>query len=236
MNIIDLLIIAVLAFGFLWGWYKGFFVSVLNIAAFFVSWIGAFIFYGPLSSFINAKTNLATTLLYYTAGAEKLSDMTVANVNVANLTADRISEIIHSSNLPGPIAQTMEENILKQAFLSSGITTLSDYFNQTIINLSMNLISFIIIYFAIRIIALFVIGLVDNIFSLPVLKQADSVIGGAFGVLQGVMLVFILFSIFPIAMSVLPLEKVNNLIQSSLLGRLFLNGNIIFNVLRSVIK
>lgn len=234
MNIIDLAIILILGVGFLIGWYKGFLVTVLNIASYFVAWVAAFFFYGSLSNFINAKTNLATTLLYYTAGAEKLSDMTVATTNVASLSADRITDIINTSNLPGPIADMLKENILGQAFLSQGITTMSDYFNQTIINLSLNLISFILIFVAVRLLFAFAIGLVDNVFKLPVLKQSDSLIGGAFGVLQGAVFVFIIFAIMPIAMSVLPLENVYDLMQNSLLGRFFFNFNIIFGVLRSV--
>jgi len=216
------------------GWYKGFLVTVLTIGSYFVAWVSAFLFYGNLSSFINAKTNLATTLLYYTAGAEKLSDMTVANTNVASLSADRITDIITNSNLPVPIANMMKENILNQSFLSQGITTMSDYFNQTIINLSLNLISFVLIFLAVRLIFMFVIGLVDNVFKLPILKQSDSLIGGAFGILQGAIFVFLIFAIMPIAMSVLPLESVYTLMQNSFLGRFFFNYNIIFSVLRSV--
>jgi len=234
MNVIDLAIILVLGLGFLLGWYKGFLVTVLNIASYFIAWIIALFFYGSLSSFINAKTNLATTLLYYTAGAEKLSDMTVANTNVASLSADRITDIINTSHLPLPIANMIKDNVLNQSFLSQGITTLSDYFNQTIINLSLNLISFIIIFLVVRIISMFVIGMLDNVFKLPVLKQADSLIGGAFGVLQGAVIVFIIFSIMPIAMSVLPLDNIYDLMQKSFLGHFFLNFNVIFGVLKSV--
>ncbi len=235
MNIIDLAIIAILALGFGLGWYKGFLVTALNLGSYVVSWVAALAGYKALASFILEKTNLDNTLLYLTAGVEKLSDMTVANVDVAQLGEERVVSIIQSSDLPKPIESMMTSNILNRVFEGQGITTLSDYFNQTIINLSLSLISFLIIFLAVKIISMFVIGLVDHVVDLPVLKQFDKIIGGAAGVLQAVFIVAVIFAVVPIAMSVLPIENFNNLIQGSLLGRLFFNNNIIFGVLKSVL-
>lgn len=233
--IVDLGIIAILFIGFGLGWYKGFLVTVLSLASNVVSWIAAFAGYKALASFILEKTNLDNSLLYLTAGVEKLSDMTVANVDVATLSQERIVSIIEASDLPSPIESMMTNNILNRVFAGQGITTLSDYFNQTIINLSLSLISFLIIFLAVKIISMFVVGLIDHIVELPVLKQFDKIVGGAAGVLQAVFVVAIIFAIVPIAMSVLPLENFNEIIQSSLFGRLFFNNNIIFGVLKSVL-
>ena len=235
MNIVDLGIILVLAIGFLLGWYKGFLVSILNVAAYVVSWIIAVASYSSLASYILEKTNFDNTLLYFTAGAEKLSDMSVANVSITELGFEKIQNIISTSNLPKPIESMMMDNIINSSFASQGITTLSDYFNQTLINLSLSLISFLIIFFAVKLICTFIIGLVDYLVKLPVLKQFDKIIGGGLGVLQAAIFVWVVFAIVPILMSVLPLENFNELIQGSLLGRLFFNGNIIFNVLKSVL-
>ena len=233
MNIIDLCIIAVLGIGFLLGWYKGFLVTALNFASHVLSWVIAVFTYPALAELISQKTNFNNTLLYFTAGAEKLSDMSVANVDINVLGAERIHEIISTSNLPAPIENMMLNNILNNAFASQGISTLSDYFNQTIINISISLISFLIIFFAVKLICTFAIGLVDYIVKLPVLKQFDKVIGGGVGVLQAAVFVWVVFAIIPIVMSVRPMDDLNTLIQGSLLGRMFFNGNVIFSVLKA---
>ena len=168
MNIIDLGIILVLGLGFLLGWYKGFLVTVCNFASYILSWVIAFASYGSLASYISGQTNFNNTLLYFTAGAEKLSDMSVANTDISTLGSERISEIITTSNLPAPIEKMMLDNILNNAFAEQGITTLSDYFNQTIINISISLISFLIIFFAVKLVCMFVIGLVDFVAKLPI--------------------------------------------------------------------
>ena len=235
MNLIDLGIIAVLGIGFILGWYKGFLTTALNLASYAAAWLISLIFYKPLASFMLAKTNFDNTLLYLTAGAEKLSDMSVANVDVNTLGKERVTEIISTSNLPKPIENMILDNILNNAFASQGISTLSDYFNQTLINLSVSLISFLIIFLAVRLICMFLIGLLDFVTKLPVLKQCDKAIGGACGVLQAAVIVAIIFAVIPIAMSVLPFDNFNTMVQSSFFGKLFFNHNIIFNILRSVL-
>lgn len=235
MNLIDLGILAVLGIGVAIGMYKGFLTTVLNLVSYFASWLIALIFYKPLASFILAKTNFDNTLLYLTAGAEKLSDMSVANVDVNTLGPDRVTEIISTSNLPKPIEKMMLDNILNNAFASQGISTLSDYFNQTLINLSVSLISFLIIFLAVKLICMFAVGLLDFVTKLPVLKQFDKLLGGVCGALQAAVFVAIIFAVIPIAMSVLPFDNFNNMVQSSLLGKLFFNHNVIFNILKSVL-
>lgn len=231
MNFIDLIILALLGIGFLIGYYKGFLNTVANAVSFIAAYLFALIFHGGLARLILSGTSFGDSLLYYTAGAEKLSDMTVANVDVADLSVEKIKEVITTSGLPKPIETQMQHNITNQVFLKDGITTMSDYFNQTIINLTMSLICFLLIYFLVRVIVIFVIELIDRVWGLPVLKQHDSLFGGCFGILQGVMIAFIVFSAVPIFMSVLPLEAIDNMIQHSFLGRFFYNSNIIFNVL-----
>ena len=234
MNLVDLGVIIVLALGFVLGWYKGFLVTVLNLCSYVISWVVAFFAYPHLASYIQ-QTDFGSTLLYYTAGAEKLSDMSVANVPVQDIGFERIKEILSTSEIPKAVENMILDNIQNGAFSSMGISTLSDYFNQTLINLTLSLVCFLIIFFAVKLVCLFVIGLVDYVVKLPVLKQCDKLIGGAVGVLLSVVFVWVIFSIVPIFMSVLPLEDFNTLIQESFLGKLFFDGNVIFNVLKSVL-
>jgi hypothetical protein len=180
------------------------------------------------------QTKFGSTLLYFTAGAEKLSAMSVANVPVNDIDLERIEEILSTSGIPAIVEKMMLKNIGNGAFQSSGITTLSDYFNQTLINLSLSLISFLIIFFGVKLVCMFIIGFIDYVVKLPILKQFDKIIGGVLGVFLGCVAVWVILSIVPIFMSVLPLEDFYTLIQESLLGKMFFNGNVIFNVLKSV--
>ena len=112
MNFIDLIVLVLLGIGFLIGYYKGFVNTVANAASFVVAYLFALIFHGSLAGWILDSTSFGDSLLYYTAGAEKLSDMTIANVDVATLSVDRITEVITTSGLPKPIETQMQYNII----------------------------------------------------------------------------------------------------------------------------
>lgn len=232
---IVLIIILLMLIGCLIGYYKGFLNTICNIASFFLAWLIALMFYVPLSRTIMSTSDLGQKLLYLTAGAEKLSDMSVANVDAASLSAERIHEIIYSSNLPPQITGKLEYNILNQTFADQGIYTMSDYFNQTLINFSMNLICFLIIYFAIRIICIFIIEMLDKTFIFPVLKRGDSLIGAAFGLIYGFMIVSIVFSVVPVVFTVMDLSSIQSSIENSWLANLFYSHNIISGVLSGIV-
>ena len=96
------------------------------------------------------------------------------------------------------------------------------------------------IYLGLRLIASFLIELYDHSFRLPVLKKNDSLFGGLFGLLQGVMIAYVVFSVMPVLSAVLDLSAITlpgssqNLMDSlnnSFLGGFFYRSNIIFNVL-----
>lgn len=232
---LTVVILLIFAIGCLIGWYKGFLNTIFNVISFFVSWLMAFIFYVPLSSAVFSTSDIGKNLLYFTAGAEKLSDMTVANTDAATLSAERIHEIIQTSNIPPQISGKLKYNILNQTFSDQGIFTMSDYFNQTLINFSLNLICFLIIYFAVRIICSFIIELMDKTFTFPVLKKADSPIGAAFGLLYGFMIVTVIFSMVPILFTVVDFPALQEAIEGSPLANFFYSHNIISGVLSGVV-
>lgn len=228
---IDLIVLLLLGLGFLLGWHHGFFKTGCKIASFFIAWLAGMLLSGIISGQLVNNQQLSNQLLYFTAGAEKLSDMSVANTDVALLSVDKIKEIISTSGLSPSIAGHIQYNIINQVFFDRGIVTMSDYYNQTIIILSINLLSFFIVYAAVRILANVGMEVFDRLRPFPALKQHDRLYGGLLGILQGAMICFVLFSILPILFSMLPLESVNAMIDRSLLGKLFYHLNIITNVL-----
>jgi len=236
MNIVDFAILAILGVGFMLGWYRGFVSTALNLATAIGAWLLSLILYTPLAAFILGRTSLDATLLYFTAGVEKLSDMSVATVSVDELGTERVQSIISTSELPKPIESMMLNNINNRAFADQGVVTLGDYFNQTLINLTISLISFLTIYLFIRIICMFAIAIANRVKPYPILKKYDRTCGGGAGVLHAIIVVLVIFSILPIVVSILPSESgVYSMIQSSFFGRLFFNVNLIFKALKSVL-
>lgn len=229
--LLTLIILAIFVIGCLIGWYKGFINTLCNIISFFLAWLIAFMFFSPLSSSLSSDPQINKNLLYFTAGTEKLSDMTVVNVDAATLSAERIKEIIQTSNIPPNIANKLEYNILNQTYSDQNIFTMGEYFNKTVIDVSINLICFLIIFFIIRIICSFLIELADKTFIFPVLKRGDSLIASLFGIMYGFMIITIIFSIIPIVLTVIDIDFLQQQIDNSPFNNFFYSYNIISGVL-----
>ena len=70
-------------------------------------------------------------------------------------------------------------------------------------------------------------NLIRAVFRFPVLKQADALAGGVFGLLRGVLLCLIVFTLIPLVQTMVPLDIINQLLEESQLAPIFMNGNLI---------
>ena len=109
--------------------------------------------------------------------------------------------------------------------------TMAELLSQTIVNVSISILSFLICFFLSYVVATFVIHLIQYVFELPVLRHLDALIGGMFGLVRGVLLVFILFALIPIVLAVAPVELIEELIAASRLAPMF-DSQLILSILR----
>jgi hypothetical protein len=69
------------------------------------------------------------------------------------------------------------------------------------------------------------------VFRFPVLKQLNSIAGGALGLLRGVLLCFVTFALLPLIQTMVPVTGINDLIAQSALAPLFNSGNLILAIM-----
>ena len=77
----------------------------------------------------------------------------------------------------------------------------------------------------------FVLNFLKVIFRFPVLKQMNSVAGGVFGLLRGVLLCFVAFALLPLVQTMVPMEGIGEVIEQSALAPLFNSGNLILAIM-----
>ena len=70
-------------------------------------------------------------------------------------------------------------------------------------------------------IALGVVGLMQAVFKLPLLKHLDWLAGGAFGLVRGGLILYVIFLLIPILSTVIPLDAFNELLAQSTLAPVF---------------
>ena len=94
----------------------------------------------------------------------------------------------------------------------------------TIINIGSALIVFLLV----RIILLFLKMSTDLIAKLPLIKQCNQVGGFLYGIIAGFILVYLIFTIISILSPLIDLDSFLKVINSSIIGNIMYNNNIIF--------
>ena len=217
MNILDIIILAVLGVSVVFGLYRGFISGVLSVAALIGSAVLAFATSGELASWLQGNKTLVDTLLYYTDAGSRIQSLDLSLLSVAQVTESALMQILESANLPA----AFETAFVEQIALSSGAQTISAVLSQTIVNVSLAILSFLICFVVAYAVLTFVIHLIQYVFELPVLRHLDSLIGGVFGLARGMLILFIFFTVVPIVMAVVPIEPLEELIAASTLAPVF---------------
>ena len=233
MNLIDIAVIGVLALFILHGIYKGFLLSLLSIGAYILAWLAAIVLLPVGSNSIRGSEKLFNTMLYYTEGSEYVNDVELARKSIDEISTDTLNAVFAKADLPYPMAKNIADNIARESFAENGITTLGDYFNQTIVIVFINILVFIAMFAIIRIILAFIINGVDYAWTLPKLRVADRAIAGGIGLIRGILAVFLLFMLLPIVLIVLQgkFAFLSDMVNDSMMAKFFYRTNFLLSMM-----
>ena len=228
LNIVDYVIIGVIAVSVLFGMYRGFIASVLSMGSGLISFLASFALYPKLASAIQNNQELQRTLLHYTDASSRIGDLELALTNVVNLGREGIAQVLSNVQLPAPLDSILQVNLENLVYGTQGAaSTVSDYVSQTILQSSINIICFIVCFAGVFVAFSLGVNLIRAVFRFPVLRQLDSLSGGVFGVLRGVLICLAFFTLVPLVQTMLPMDIINQLIEESQLAPIFMNGNLI---------
>ena len=233
MNLIDIAVIGVLALFILHGIYKGFLPTLLSIGAYILAWLAAIVLLPVGSNSIRGSEKLFNTMLYYTEGSEYVNDVELARKSIDEISTDTLNAVFAKADLPYPMAKNIADNIARESFAENGITTLGDYFNQTIVIVFINILVFIAMFAIIRIILAFIINGVDYAWTLPKLRVADRAIAGGIGLIRGILAVFLLFMLLPIVLIVRQgkFAFLTDMVNDSMMAKFFYRTNFLLSMM-----
>ena len=229
MNIVDIVILGILGLSILVGLYRGFISSVASMGGCLLS-LGLSFWLSPkLATAIQNNPEILRTLASYTDAATKIGDQALAGSNVTTLTETGITEILNKVSLPAPLSTLLQNNLKNQVF--GAAADVGTYVSQTIVGAILNVICFIVCFLLLLLVIHFVINFLKVVFKFPVLKQLNSIAGGAFGLLRGVLLCFVAFALLPLIQTLLPMQEISQLVEASALAPLFNSGNLILAIM-----
>lgn len=233
MNVIDFIIIGVVGLCMLFGFYRGFIQSVLNLGGGLLSLVASFLIFPKIADAVSGNTDITRMISSYTDSSTLLGNLDLSSQAVSSLTDSRIAEIVQKANLPAPVDTLLSHNLSQQVFSPLGnlATNVGDYVNQTILSVSINVLSFLVCFVACFVVLTILINLLRAVFRFPVLKQLDWLAGGLFGFLLGVVLCFVVFATMPLLESVIPIPQFQELVEASALAKVFENGNLLLSIM-----
>lgn len=235
MNIVDIAILLILAILVLGGWYKGFIANLISLAMTILAWLLALAFLSGAAGLIKDNEKLYNMLQYYTEGSEYVAktDVELTRTPISQVTLETLDAVIEKADMPLPMGKRIVRNVAVEAFHKDGYTTLGDYFNLTIIAVVINILSALVLFAGIRILLGFSTGCAEHALGgYPVLSRWDSLIGAGVGLLHGVVLLFLLFLLVPIALTVLP--RLYVFLEESFFGEFFYIANPFFSMIPGI--
>ena len=233
MNVIDLIAVGLIAVCVLFGFYRGFIQSVLNLGGGLIAFVGSFLIYPRLADLLSANTSITRMISSYTDSRSLLGDLDLSSQTVSALAQSGIAEVVEKAGLPEPIGTLLRHNLAERVFSPLGglATNVGDYVNQTILSVSINVLCFLACFAECFLILAVLVNLLRAVFRFPVLKHLDWLAGGAFGLLLGVLICYVAFTALPLLESVIPIENFRALAEQSILSKAFSSGNLIISVM-----
>lgn len=230
MNMVDYGILLLLGISITTGVYNGFVVSALHAASFFISWLGALIFYPMISSMlVNKFPKLFESLVYYVDGSSNIPSIEDRTARISTFSSDQLMSLLDRIQLPNPFARIITADVGNVGYEAQ---TLGQYFDNTIAGTIVNIFSFLLLFFLLKLLFTVIISVSKSVTSLPVLKQFDSLFGAGFGFFRGIFILYFVYAIIPILLALAPVDVFTQYLDASKFSDLFYRTNIFTNFVR----
>ena len=221
MNLLDIVILAILAFYLISGMYRGSITSFLGTAGFIGAWFGAIRFYPDVAHLALSNQTLMAVLNQYLEPESFFTTHAMATTTVAEVISGGETAIQNAigsvSSQLAVISRAFEANVRSQVFQNLGISTLADYLDQTIWQAIFNVAAFLLCFIALYILVMLVVNLLDHVSSFPLIRGFDWLVGGLLGLVRGVVICILLLNLLPALAQIVSPAFAQNMTDTSLL-------------------
>ena len=221
MNLLDIVILAILAFYLISGMYRGSITSFLGTAGFIAAWFGAIRFYPQVAHMALSNQTLMAVLNQYLEPESFFTSHQIATTSVAEVISGGETAIQSAigavSKQLSVILRAFEANVRSQVFQNLGITTLADYLDQTIWQAIFNVAAFLLCFIALYVLAMLIVNLLDHVISFPLIRGFDWLVGGLLGLVRGVVICILVLYLLPAVAQIVSPEFAKNITETSVL-------------------
>lgn len=213
--LVDLIVILILALCILLGYKRGLTGCLIKILSFFIALAMAFALFKPVSNIIISNTqideNIQTSIVQVFESDEpenSSNEQTAVNSPIL----DYISEEVENAT------EEKKNEIVNNAAVQLSINII-------------NVLSFIGLFILARILLNFVKALTNLITRLPLIKQCDKIGGILYGVVEGLLIIFIAFALITFISTITNQYGLLETINNSYIGSILFNNNIFLKII-----
>ena len=209
--IVDIIIIAIIIACVFFGYKKGLVGAAVNILGFIIALLIALILYAPISNFIINHTPIQPTL--ENAIKETVTPFVIKD-NQNNEEIDYINGFIEKEK------QKVEQTEIQ----------IIDNVSKTVAANLIKIAVVIIVFIVAKVGLIFVKQLAKIISKLPIIGGFNKIGGAIYGVLQSLLIVYILFAVLSVFAPTMENSGILEAVNSSKIGSAMYNNNIILKI------
>lgn len=210
--IADLIVIAILALCIYSGYKKGLAGCLIKILSFIIAICVAFLLFKPVSNIVIDNSNF---------------DENIQSSIVQVFEDDKESD--ENKKDSSPILEYVSQEVEK-ATSEKKNEIVNDSARKLSISI-INILVFILLFIAARIVLIFVKSLTNLITKLTLIKQCDKIGGVIYGVIEGLIIIFIILALITFASTFMNNYELMEIINKSYIASKLLNNNILLNII-----
>lgn len=203
--VIDIIILAIFLLSVIMGYKKGLVNVIFNVFAFILALVITFILYKPVTSLVinNTQIDESITQTIIEKGTIDSNDSKQEGIFEAYIGNYAIET---ANNTVESLAKTVAEN-------------------------TVSVIVMIALFIVSRIIVILLKFLFNSIAELPIIKQFNKAGGLVYGIIRGIVIIYVILAIIFFIVSVNNNVTITNMIDSSIITKILYANNIILNII-----
>lgn len=208
--IVDLVIIAIIALCIILGYVRGLTGSLIKILSFVLSLVVAFVLFIPISNLVIDNTQIDENI-----------EKSIREAIIGN-------QIKQNENMPEAITEYIGQKIELAA--DEAKTSVADSTSREVAETIVKAGTWIILFIIARILLIFLKFITALIAKLPLIKQFDKLGGITYGVLEGIIIVYLLLALISFVGPIFDSSFIHS-INESYIGKMMYNNNLLLKII-----
>lgn len=215
--VVDLIILAIFALCIFLGYKRGLAGCLIKVLAFFIAIVVSAILFKPASAIVTSSTQIDENI-----------QSSIVNVFEKEDAKDE-KENEENKEKQSPIMEYISDKA-EEATAEKKKEIVNDAAKEISIKI-IDVLCFILIFLAVRIVLVFVKALADLITKLPIIKQCDKIGGVIYGILQSFVIVFIALALITFISTMTNQFSILELVNQSYIGSILNSNNILLRII-----